>query len=199
MGTQKSAKIPAACWKAIVENDASYDDQFFYGVRTTKIFCRPSCSSRVPNKENVVIFKNAFAALNQDFRPCKRCKPDGLKLPAEEWVGQITEWIGEHYTESITLERLADVSHGSPYHLQRLFKRIKGYSPSEYIQQLRLEKASRLLEETAHPIAETGRLAGFPDASYFITVFKKKHGQTPAAYRKAMKAAKGANEYGEGN
>lgn len=199
MAKQKFEAIPAVYWKAIVENDASFDDRFFYGVRTTKIFCRPSCSSRVPNKENVRIFKNAFVALDQNFRPCKRCKPDGLNLPAEEWIGQITEWIGEHFTERVTLERLADVSHGSPYYLQRLFKRLKGCSPLQYIQQLRLEKASFLLEATDYSIAEIGRLSGFPDAPYFITVFKKKNGLTPASYRKARKFAKGVIVHEECN
>ncbi|MDN7246795.1 bifunctional transcriptional activator/DNA repair enzyme AdaA [Planococcus shenhongbingii] len=193
MTKQKPTAIPAAYWKAIMENDASFDDKFFYGVRTTRIFCRPSCSSRIPNKENVLIFKNAYAALDKNFRPCKRCKPDGLNLPAEEWIGQITEWIDEHFTEPVTLERLADISHGSPYHLQRLFKRLKGSSPLEYIQQLRLEKAVWLLEETDYPIAEVGRLAGFPNASYFITLFKKKNGQTPASFRQARKVKKGEN------
>lgn len=190
MAKQKSAFIPAVYWKAILENDASFDDRFFYGVQTTRIFCRPSCRSRVPNKENVRIFKNAYAALAENFRPCKRCRPDGLNLPAADWVEQITEWMDGHFTERITLERLADISHGSPYHLQRLFKRFKGCTPLEYIQRLRLEKASQLLAETDCPIAEIGRLTGFPNAPYFITLFKKKNGQTPANYRKSLRGVK---------
>jgi len=188
--------VTAAYWKAISENDATFDDQFFYGVRTTRIFCRPSCRSRVPNKENVRIFKNAYAALAQGFRPCKRCRPDGLNLPADEWIEQIADWIDEHFAESINLERLADISHGSPYHLQRLFKRLKGCSPLEYIQQLRLEKADRLLAETDDPVAKIGRLCGFPNAPYFITLYKKKNGQTPANYRKSLR---GANDYDKPN
>jgi len=66
----------------------------------------------------------------------------------------------------------------------------------EYIQQLRLEKASRLLAETDNPIAEVGRLSGFPNAPYFITLYKKNNGQTPASYRKSLR---GANEYGKSN
>lgn len=196
MAKQKSSAVPAVYWKAICENDASFDDQFFYGVQTTRIFCRPSCRSRIPNKENVLIFKNAYAALAEGFRPCKRCKPDGLNLPADEWVDQITEWIAGHFTESVTLERLADISHGSPYHLQRLFKRQKGCTPLEHIQRLRLEKAAELLAGTDFPVAEVGRLSGFPNAPYFITLFKKKNGQTPASYRKSFK---GVNYDGASN
>ncbi|MFE0503234.1 bifunctional transcriptional activator/DNA repair enzyme AdaA [Peribacillus butanolivorans] len=181
----KKTDIPNDYWKAIVECDAAYDDHFLYGVKTTGIFCRPSCKSRVPNKENVQIFKNANMALEENFRPCKRCKPEGLNLPTEEWIEQITEWIDQHYSEPLTLNTLADISHGSPYHLQRLFKRVKGLSPTEYIQQLRLEKAIRMLESSEQPVTEIGLAVGFSSTPYFITLFKKKTGYTPSGYRKA--------------
>ncbi|MFD6440955.1 bifunctional transcriptional activator/DNA repair enzyme AdaA [Peribacillus sp. NPDC060186] len=181
----KKTDIPNDYWKAIIDCDAAYDDHFLYGVKTTGIFCRPSCKSRVPNKENVKIFKNAYMALEENFRPCKRCKPEGLNLPTEEWIEQITEWINQHYSEPLTLNKLADISHGSPYHLQRLFKRVKGLSPTEYIQQLRLEKAIRMLESSEQPVTEIGLAAGFSSTPYFITLFKKKMGNTPSGYRKA--------------
>ncbi|MFC9601284.1 bifunctional transcriptional activator/DNA repair enzyme AdaA [Peribacillus butanolivorans] len=181
----KKTDIPNDYWKAIVECDAAYDDHFLYGVKTTGIFCRPSCKSRVPNKENVQIFKNANMALEENFRPCKRCKPEGLNLPTDEWIELITEWIEQHYSEPLTLNTLADISHGSPYHLQRLFKRVKGLSPTEYIQQLRLEKAIRMLESSEQPVTEIGLAVGFSSTPYFITLFKKKTGYTPSGYRKA--------------
>ena len=187
MKAQKAPLIPAVYWKAITESDSAFDNHFFYGVQTTGIFCRPSCRSRVPNKENVRIFKNAFLALDEGFRPCKRCKPDGLKLPAEEWMQQITEWIDTHFTEDITLERLAEATHSSPYHLQRSFTRMKGMSPLVYIQQRRLEKAIHDLSATANSVADIGRAAGFSNTPYFITLFKKKTGQTPAQFRKGVK------------
>ncbi|MEK4538008.1 bifunctional transcriptional activator/DNA repair enzyme AdaA [Peribacillus sp. FSL K6-1552] len=181
----KKTDIPNDYWKAIVVCDAAYDDHFLYGVKTTGIFCRPSCKSRVPNKENVQIFKNANMALEENFRPCKRCKPEGLNLPTDEWIEQITEWIEQHYSEPLTLNTLADISHGSPYHLQRLFKRVKGLSPTEYIQQLRLEKAIRMLESSEQPVTEIGLAVGFSSTPYFITLFKKNTGYTPSGYRKA--------------
>ncbi|MFE4353736.1 bifunctional transcriptional activator/DNA repair enzyme AdaA [Peribacillus butanolivorans] len=181
----KKTDIPNDYWKAIVECDAAYNDHFLYGVKTTGIFCRPSCKSRVPNKENVQIFKNANMALEENFRPCKRCKPEGLNLPTDEWIEQITEWIDQHYSDPLTLNTLADISHGSPYHLQRLFKRVKGLSPTEYIQQLRLEKAIRMLESSEQPVTEIGLAVGFSSTPYFITLFKKNTGYTPSGYRKA--------------
>lgn len=183
---KQNQSISAVYWKALTENDPSFDDQFFYGVQTTGIFCRPSCKSRVPNKDNVRIFKNAFIALEEGYRPCKRCKPDGLKLPIEEWVQQIVEWIDNHFTEDVSLEQLAGLTHSSPYHLQRSFKRIAGVSPSVYVQQLRLEKAAKALSETDQPIAEIARAVGFSTTPYFITLFKKNTGYTPAQFRKGV-------------
>lgn len=186
MKAKNTSSIPAVYWKAIKENDPGFDDRFFYGVQTTGVFCRPSCKSRLPNKENVQIFKNAFIALEQGYRPCKRCKPDGLKLPMEEWVQQISEWIDVHFTEEVTLSSLAEATHSSPYHLQRSFKKVTGISPLVYLQQKRLEKAVQELTSTSGSVTEIGRAAGFSNTSYFITLFKKKIGQTPAQFRKGV-------------
>ncbi|AOH56285.1 AraC family transcriptional regulator [Peribacillus muralis] len=176
--------IPKDYWKAIEDCDEAYDDHFLYGVKTTGIFCRPSCKSRVPNKENVKIFKNASMALEEDFRPCKRCKPEGLNLPIEEWIEHIAEWLDKHFCEPLTLNKIADISHGSPYHLQRSFKRVMGMTPNEYVQRLRIEKACSLLESSGQPVAEIGLAVGFSSVPYFMTLFKKKMGITPMAYRK---------------
>ncbi len=95
----------------------------FYAVKSTGIFCRPSCKSRIPNRNNVRIFHHAEQALSENFRPCKRCKPNGITLPNEEWVEQIKDYIEKHYDESLTLDMLAEMCHGSPFHLQRTFKK----------------------------------------------------------------------------
>lgn len=181
------SRISDDYWKAIVENDSAYDNTFFYAVKTTGIFCRPSCKSRSPNKENVLIFKNARLAQLENFRPCKRCKPNGLRLPDEEWIDQLTEWIDKNYSESLTLETLAEACHGSPYHLQRTFKRMKGMSPIEYIQQVRLAKAAHYLEMTNESVTNIGSAVGYPNTAYFVTLFKKRMKQTPAEYRKLYK------------
>jgi len=69
-------------WKAIVECDSSYDGTFYYGLRTTKIFCKPSCKSKTPNRENVGIFATPENARRAGLRPCKRCRPDDSHFAA---------------------------------------------------------------------------------------------------------------------
>lgn len=170
-------------WQAILLNDASYDDQFIYAVKTTGIFCKPSCKSKDPKKENVRIFQNAQHALSAHFRPCKRCKPTGQRLPDYDWVEQITHFIEMNYREKLTLDTLADMCHGSPYHLHRTFKRIKGMTPVEYIQQWRINQAITALLHSEEPIAVIASSVGIPNTPYFITLFRKMTGMTPAEFR----------------
>jgi AraC family transcriptional regulator of adaptative response / methylphosphotriester-DNA alkyltransferase methyltransferase len=125
----------------------------------------------------------AVQAVSESFRPCKRCKPDGLKLPGEEWVDQISRFIDEHYQESLTLSVLADTLHTSPYHMHRTFKRIQGVTPLEYIQQRRISAAQALLSRTGMPVTEVAMNTGFPNAAHFSTVFQKRTGMSPTAYR----------------
>ncbi|WP_307892106.1 bifunctional transcriptional activator/DNA repair enzyme AdaA [Bacillus swezeyi] len=170
-------------WRAIVGNDSAFDGTFFYAVKTTGIFCRPSCKSRVPQIENVRIFPDAQQALSAGFRPCKRCKPDGPLLPSEELAVRAAHIISEHFREPLTLTALAELCHVSPFHLQRTFKRIKGVSPIEYIWEKRISKASELLVSSDEAIAEIAAKIGILNADYFAALFKKKTGQTPTEYR----------------
>ena len=174
-------------WQAIANNDSSYDGHFFYAVKTTGIFCRPSCKSRVPKRENIGFFENADQALAAHFRPCKRCKPTRQRLPDEEWIAFITEYVNSHCDETLTLEVLALLSHGTPYHLHRTFKKIKGITPVDYIQHVRIEKAKMLLTTFDDSVAEVGESVGLSNTPYFITLFKRKIGQTPEAYRRQQK------------
>lgn len=171
-------------WQAILDNDTSYDNQFFYAVKSTGIFCRPSCKSRPPKRENISLFQTAEQALSAKYRPCKRCKPSGNRLPDDEWIAVVTEYIDNNYMDQLSLELLAHICHGSPYHLHRTFKNVKGITPIAYIQQIRIEHAKSLLISTDKTIIEVGRSVGLSNTPYFITLFKKKTGQTPAAFRK---------------
>lgn len=179
--------IPEDKWQAIIGNDSSYDDKFWYAVKTTGIFCRPSCKSKAPKMENVRVFEHPQQALAANFRPCKRCKPTGERLPDQEWVVQITAIIEKNFNDNLTLETLADMCHGSPYHLHRTFKRIKGITPVEFTQAMRMNKAMEYLVHSDKSIADVASSVGMPNTSYFITLFKKRIGHTPNDYRQLNK------------
>ncbi|MNL52002.1 Bifunctional transcriptional activator/DNA repair enzyme AdaA [compost metagenome] len=122
------------------------------------------------------------------FRPCKRCKPTGQRLPDEEWIAAVTGYIRQHYAEPLDLRTLADISHSSPYHLHRTFKRVTGQTPAAYVQQVRVEKAAAALLTTDKAVSAIGADVGLANTAYFITLFKTLTGNTPAQYRKQKPA-----------
>ncbi|WP_240344216.1 bifunctional transcriptional activator/DNA repair enzyme AdaA [Paenibacillus sp. SYP-B3998] len=185
-------------WEAIVDNNKAYDGKFFYAVKTTKIFCRPSCKSKLPKKEHVRIFSNMQAAIAESYRPCKRCRPDGVRLPDEEWVYHMTQHIEERYADSLTLADLAEQFYTSIYHLQRTFKRLKGVTPLTYLQQVRIDAAKRLLIETNLQMNIIGVKVGIHNAAYFTTLFQKKSGFTPTEFRQANYGLINLNNHNRG-
>jgi len=174
-------------WQAVIGNDSAYDGQFFYAVKTTGIFCRPSCKSRAPKREHIGFFITADDALQAKFRPCKRCKPTGERLPDEEWIKVVTDYVDRNYSEALTLNKLALICHGTPYHLHRTFKKVTGITPVAYIQQVRIVHAQNMLIDSDKSIAEIGQSVGMANTPYFITLFKKKTGLTPKHYREQLR------------
>lgn len=170
-------------WQAVINNDASYDGQFYYAVKTTGIFCRPSCKSKPPRRDNIGAFRTPKEAIAADYRPCKRCKPTGQRLPDEEWIALATAYVDRFYDEKLTLDHLAAMCHGTPYHLHRTFKKVKGVTPVAYIQQTRVNRAKELLLASSKPVAAIGAAVGLANTPYFVTLFKKTTGCTPTEYR----------------
>ncbi len=118
-------------WQAVVERDPHADGAFFFAVRTTGVFCRPSCASRAPRRENVEFFPTTNAAETAGYRPCKRCQP--TSLPRElAIVERACKALDADPQQRLTLAQLSDAVHVSPFHLQRLFTRVVGVSPRQY-------------------------------------------------------------------
>ena len=172
-------------WKAIKKNDSNYDGKFYYAVSTTLIFCFPSCPSKVPLRKHVTVFHTPHEAREAGYRPCKRCRPEMKTTICRqvEFVEQAVKYINNHLTESLTLVDIADNVFISPTYLQKVFTAEMNISPSQYVLNMRLEKAKELLQSTEIPVVDIASTIGFKNAGHFATVFKRHVGQTPTQVR----------------
>jgi AraC family transcriptional regulator of adaptative response/methylated-DNA-[protein]-cysteine methyltransferase len=175
----------AACWNAVVSHDGGADGLFVYGVRSTGVYCRPSCPSRRPRRDRVAFFDTGTAARAAGFRACLRCKPDASAAMVDPWVEKIRRACV--YLSNVdghpALATLAARLGGSPYHLQRNFKRIVGVSPREYAEACRLRKVKRGLRQSSDI---TGAMfdAGYGSSSRFYERAVPKLGMPPSVYRR---------------
>lgn len=124
---EKSDKL----WQLVVRRDPSADGRVFYGVRTTGVFCRPSCSSRRPSRENVEFFTDLVSAFAAGYRPCKRCNPAGLRAEAQ-LVENLASHLNRDLDRCLKLADLARISGLSSFTVQRTFQRVLGVSPNQY-------------------------------------------------------------------
>jgi AraC family transcriptional regulator, regulatory protein of adaptative response / methylphosphotriester-DNA alkyltransferase methyltransferase len=174
-----------AIWKAILNCEPTFDGQYYYAVLTTGIFCRPSCRSRTPKRDNVRIFSSIQEAVQAGFRPCKRCRPDERPhCPDIELVMQMKDLIQRRCHERLTLSTVAKQLSISPYHLHRVFKRVTGMTPAQYIFRTRITRAMESLKhEHSKSIADIAFELGFRSLSHFSVVFRRATGRTPSEYR----------------
>lgn len=171
-------------WEALVARNPEAESSFFYGVKTTGIYCRPACGSRRPNRENVLFFDSSTAAENAGFRACKRCQPQ-TNLPRRqkaEMIANICKQI-ESSEESISLQQLATAAGFSPFHFQRLFKEIVGISPKQYEMAQRAKKVRHELSENSS-VTQAVYNAGFRASSSFYNEATEMLGMQPMDYRK---------------
>ncbi|MDX8045225.1 Ada metal-binding domain-containing protein [Gracilibacillus sp. S3-1-1] len=173
-------------WNAVVTCDKRYDGMFFYAVRTTGIFCRPSCKSKTPNIDNICFFENVEDAIHQGFRPCKRCQPElSIKTydPQQEIVDVTINYLKQHYQEKLTLNYIAFQIGVSPYYLSRIFTEKLNISPLKYLESIRIREAQQLLLNTVHNSTEICFQVGYNNFSSFYRHFKKNCGCSPSQYR----------------
>lgn len=170
-------------WQSIVKRDKQADGTFFYGVKTTRVYCRPSCAARLPKPENVDFFDTGESALEAGFRPCKRCRPDSsnLKSEKETLVESICKYI-QTCTHTPSLDELSDEFGKSTYHLQRTFKTVVGISPREYAETLRITRLKKELRNT-NTITTAIYNAGYESPSAVYEGTSSALGMTPSAYK----------------
>lgn len=171
-------------WQASLSCDLGYDGRFFYGVKTTGIFCRPSCKSKSPKRENVAFFDTAEQALESGLRPCKRCRPDLLEFqPLQEAAEKIKAVCDSHFPDHTRLkEELAKLGLSRNRMIQ-LFQARYGKTPSEYLNRLRIDSTKVLLADTQNNILQIALQSGFKSLSTFYTQFRKVTGVSPKEYR----------------
>lgn len=169
-------------WEAVTRRDPLADGAFFYGVKTTGVFCRPSCASRQPRRENVAFFADAGGARAAGFRDCKRCQPGGL--PRElEIVNRACAALDADPQQRLTLAQLSDAVHVSPFHLQRLFKRVVGVSPRQY-QAAQRGAALRDALKRGADVTRATLDAGFNSPSRMYDSASAELGMAPSEYRR---------------
>lgn len=181
--TPATATVSDTRWAAVMARDPCADGTFFYSVRTTGVYCRPSCPSRVARPENVGFHASAADAQRAGFRPCRRCKPDQLPL-AEQHAAVISELcrLIENAEQPPTLEQLAQRAGLSAFHLHRVFKAITGLTPKQYATAHRTRRIKSELSR-AGTVTEAIYGAGFNSNGRFYEQSHGVLGMTPTAYR----------------
>ena len=171
-------------WQAVQRRDPAFDGKFFFAVRTTGIYCRPSCASRPAKRENVSFFLTVAEAEKAGYRACKRCRPDrlGAPDPQVEAIRRACERI-EQAEEAPKLAQLAAGAGLSPYHFHRVFKAITGVTPKAYAAGTRARRAADKLR-TAETVTEAIYDAGFNSSSRFYESADARLGMTPGAVRR---------------
>lgn len=170
-------------WDKIIACDQKYDGLFFTAVKTTKIYCRPSCKSRKPKKINVDFYFDRKEVEEAGFRACKRCQPEVEHSPNVQHIREITSHLVNHYKQQLLLKDIADHVGLSPFYLERLFKQETGDTPRSYLEKIRVDKAAHLLQSTTQTNLEICFEVGFQSPSNFYRVFRRWKNCSPSEYR----------------
>ena len=179
-----------AMWAATLARDAAYNGAFVFAVRSTGIYCRPTCPSRRPHREQVSFYVAPAQAEAAGYRACKRCHP-ASQTPtppvALADIQRLCAYIDAHLDETLTLRQLSDQAHISPFHLQRVFKQIVGVSPRQYVEARRLGRLKNALQ-AGDDVLTAQYAAGFSSSSRVYEHAADHLGMTPGAYRRGAQA-----------
>ncbi len=180
---QAAATVDDPRWAAVVARDLAADGKFFYSVKTTGVYCRPSCAARAARPENIEFHLTAADAERAGFRPCKRCKPDQPPL-AERHAARVAELCRLIETaETVpSLEELANHAGLSPHYLHRLFKAVTGLTPKAYATAHRAQRMRTELERSS-TVTEAIYSAGYSSNGRFYEKSNQVLGMTPTNYR----------------
>jgi len=168
-------------WQQVMARDARQDGRFVFAVRTTGVYCRPSCPSRRPRRDSVEFFADPQQAERAGYRACLRCKPTEISAQARAVIR--ARQLLDEAEGVVTLAELSKRVGVSPFHLQRLFKRATGLSPREYQSARRMQQVKRGLRK-GDDVTTALYDAGFGSPSRLYEKSSQQLGMTPGAYRR---------------
>lgn len=170
-------------WAAVVRRDRDADGAFYYSVRTTGVYCRPSCPARLPRRENVEFYLTREAAEKTGFRPCKRCRPNALSI-SEQQIAAVENVCRalENSEEIPNLDILAETAGMSRFHFHRVFKTVTGVTPHAYFS---ARRAQRVRDELVRSRTVTDAIygAGFNSNGRFYASSSEMLGMSPTEFR----------------
>jgi AraC family transcriptional regulator of adaptative response/methylated-DNA-[protein]-cysteine methyltransferase len=183
-------KVPSLfagkAWQQVLARDESADGQFFYAVKTTKIFCRPSCPSRRPERKNVSFFPTAEQAIAAGYRACLRCEPEAVVKrddPQIAAIDAVSTYLTEHASERTRLKDVAKATGVAPLTILRGFKRVLGVSPREYAKAQRVAKFKDAVREPKKSVTTALYDAGYGSSSRLYEGSSATLGMTPSAMK----------------
>lgn len=174
----------ASRWQAVVQRNPLAHSHFVYGVVTTGVYCRPTCSSRKPNRVNVRFFDDGKAAEQDGFRPCKRCSPQlsDAADAAVEMAARACTMIEKAENEP-SLKQLAGSAGLSPSHFHRLFRKTVGVTPKQYAAEKRLQRMRCNLRRNS-TVTEAVYETGYDSGSRFYETATRSLGMKASVYKK---------------
>jgi AraC family transcriptional regulator, regulatory protein of adaptative response / methylated-DNA-[protein]-cysteine methyltransferase len=172
-----------AKWSAVLNRDANADDAFVYAVRTTQVYCRPSCPARRPRRENAEFHADAASAERAGYRACQRCRPREPSVADRhrQSVADACRLI-ETSDGLPSLDELARAARLSRFHFHRVFRSVTGLTPKAYFVARRADRARQALAQR-DTVTEAIYDAGFNSSGRFYAGSNRMLGMTPAAYR----------------
>lgn len=176
-------------WQAVLTRDGASDGKFVFAVSSTGVYCRPSCPSKRPRRENVSFFAHPREAERAGFRACLRCRPKAVVgNPRQQLVKAICRYIEQHLDEPLTLANLSAEFRQSAFHLQRTFKAVLGITPKQYGDSCRMRGFRQKLK-AGHSVTRAMHDAGYSSTSRLYSRTTSELGMEPAKYRRGAIAA----------
>lgn len=170
--------------QGVMARDESLDGLFVFAVRSTGIYCNPSCPSRRPNTNLIEFYDTPIDAEDHGFRPCKRCKPQENQTPRHaELAKKVCDYVDANLSKSLSVRTIGSQFAISPFHLHRIFKRVTGMTPHDYIEARRLTVLKGELQR-GESVTRAAYHAGFSSRSRLYNRIQDKLGMQPGIYRR---------------